>query len=135
MEDHLPGRDAAQLVEAPPGVAPVLEGEHGEGGVEGAVGHRQRLRDRPHRGGRRPGPVGEHDARRLDRDDAAGDRLVGAGAGPDVQDRAGVAERGVQARREPRLGAAVPRVAGPDLLVEPAGGYAGDVGRASPSLR
>jgi hypothetical protein len=41
----------------------------------------------------RPGVLGEHDRRRVDRDHLAVRGLVRAGSGPDIQDPLGVAER------------------------------------------
>jgi hypothetical protein len=83
-----------------------MEGEHGEGGVERRVAHGQGgargLDDR--RGVGRP--LADHGARRLDGDDAAIARLVGTGAGADVEDRARRAERGVDVRGDARIGPA-----------------------------
>src|SRR3954464_12925314 len=53
---------------------------------------------------RRPGrPLHPHDRRRLDRGDLTIRRLIGPGPRPHVDDRARVAERGPDPRRDPRI--------------------------------
>ena len=91
-------------------------------GVERAVGERQRLRRRAHHGGGARRALGDHHLRRLDRDDLAVARLVGARPGADVEDRPRVAERGVDRGGDPRVLAADPRVADPDRVVQRAHG-------------
>ncbi len=68
------------------------------------------------RGGPR-GTLLDHHLRGLDRGDLAVARLVGAGAGADVEDAAGVAEGRFDPRRDPRIGSPHLAVADPDPVV------------------
>lgn len=70
-------------------------------GIEGIVVKRQRLRAP---GDRRRGisrPLSPHDGARLDRENPAIGRLVGAGAGADVEHGARIPERGFDPRGDP----------------------------------
>ena len=109
-----------------------MDGQHGQGGVDGVVRHGQRLGEAA--GGRRgvAGALGEHDGRRLDGDDPAAGGLVGAGAGPDVEHRPGVAEGPLELGDDAGVAAAVAGVPAADPLVELTGRH--PVG-GSPSLR
>ena len=71
--------------------------------VERRVAERQRLRVGPDDGGRVRRTLGDHRGRRLDRDDLALRRLVASRAGADVDDPAGIAERGVHLCRDARV--------------------------------
>jgi hypothetical protein len=61
--------------------------------------------------------LGPHDGARLDREHPAIGRLVGAGAGADVEDRARIAERGRDPRGDPGVRPPVARVRAPMLLI------------------
>jgi len=62
--------------------------------------------------------VPDHELGRLDRDDREIGRFVGAGAGADVHDGRGVAERRPNYPRDPRVGATCPGVCAADSVVE-----------------
>ena len=91
--------------------------EDGHRGVEAAVLERQRLGAPLHDRRRVRRALGDHHRGRLDRRHLAVGRLVVAGAGADVDDRAGVAERLPDRRRDPRVGRASARVGAPDVVV------------------
>ena len=92
--------------------------EHGHRGVEGVVaetGDASRERaDCRCRAGR---ALRDHRLRRLDRDDDAIGRFVGPGAGADVHTVRGVAEGGMDAGFDPRVGDASPGVRRADAVV------------------
>ena len=132
VEQDLARRDPLQLVETGAQVAPVVQRQHRQRGVDRLIGHGQRLGDAPHRGRGVGTALGEHDGGRLDGDDVASGGLVGAGAGADVHDRAGVVERSVELGDDPGVAAPMAGVSPADPLVEMTGRH--PVGR-SPSLR
>jgi hypothetical protein len=98
-------------------VGPVVQRQHRHRRVEGAVLERQRLGPGLDRGRRVRRALGDHHRRRLDRRDLAVGRLVAAGASADVDDRARVAERLPDRRREARVGGAGVRVGATDQVV------------------
>ena len=102
-EHDRPGGDATQLADARLLRAPpVVDRQDRHRGVDGAVAQRQRLGGRAQRRRQRARPLRCHDVARLDGDDVAVARLVGAGAGAHVDDGARVAERGHDAREQAR---------------------------------
>jgi hypothetical protein len=102
---HRAAGDAANLGEAPVEVGPVVDREDRQGGLEGVVVEGERVGGGIDRRGQGRIAAGAHLGRGLDRDDVAVGRLVGAGPGADVEDRARVAERGDQLRGDPGVGA------------------------------
>ena len=110
--------EAAALGETARAIRPVVQGEDGEGGIEGGLRKREVLGDGPH-DRRCPGrPLPDHLGRGLDGRHAQIGRFVGAGARPHVHDRACVAERGVDGSRDPWIGPARDRVGTADLVVD-----------------
>jgi hypothetical protein len=91
--------------------------QHRHCGVEGAVRERQLLRPRVDRRDRVRRPLVSHDARRLDGGDLEVGRLICPGAGPDVQQRADVAQGGSDASSDARVLAAYRCVADADRVV------------------
>ena len=116
--DDAPARDAAQLGDARPPVAPVVHRQHRERGVEGVVGERQRARPRAcTAGAASAGRCAIITAEGSTAVDVAVARLVGADARADVDDAAGVAERVCDLRLDARIGAARDGVGRPDRVV------------------
>jgi hypothetical protein len=119
-DDDRPARDAAQLGQARGGRLPVVDRDACHRGVEGVVVERERLRARVDRRRGAGRTLCAHRRARLDREQPAVGGLVGAGARADVQHRLRVAESGVDARGDPRVSAALPRVgATVSLIVHP----------------
>ena len=87
-------------------VLPVVDRQHAHRRIDALVAERQRLGDAFHGRARPRRPLGDHHRRGLDRDDVAVGRLVGPGAGADVDDAAGVAERGPDRRLDAWVGTA-----------------------------
>jgi hypothetical protein len=95
----------------------VVQGEDGEGGVEGGIRKREVLGDGlQHRRCSR-GPLSDHRERRLHGRHGEMGGFVGAGARPHVHDRAGIAESGVDGMRDPRVRPPRDRVGAADLVV------------------
>jgi hypothetical protein len=94
-----------------------MHGQDGKPGVEGTVAKRQRFSTRLDCGGRIGRALGDHLGRGLDRGHIPGGRLVGAGSGADVEDGAGVAERGIDPRCDSRVGAPISAVPPTDPVV------------------
>ena len=92
-EHHHAAGHAPHLAQPGDRVLPVMNGGDGHRGVEGPVRERQALRGGGHARRRARRALRPHDRRRFHRGDVAVGRLVGAGAGPDVQHRPRVAER------------------------------------------
>ena len=111
QHDDGAARDAAQLGQPPGQVGPLVHRDQRHRRVDGLVVQRQPLGDGVD--GRRQvrGALRAHRGRGLDRDDMAVRRLVRAGARADVQDGAGVAERGVHPGGDARIGAALAAIA------------------------
>ncbi len=78
--------------------------EHGERRVERIVGERQRFCEGAHDRRRARGPLGDHGGRRFDCDHFPVGGLVVTRARADVHDATAGTERGVQSRRDARLG-------------------------------
>ena len=118
QEHHHPPSDPPHLAQAGDGVAPVVDGAHRHGGVEGLVVERQGLgRSRQARRCVRRA-LRAHQRRRFHGEDVAVRGLVGPGARPDVQHRPGVAERGPDLRGDAWLGPPRHRVGGSDGVVQ-----------------
>src|SRR5699024_5528651 len=93
---------------------PLMDAEGGHRGIEVAVGEGELLGGRIHGAGQMLRALGAHRGRGLDGGDLAALRLVGAGAGTDVEHGAGLAERIGDHGRDPRVRAAISRVRGAD---------------------
>ena len=109
-----------------------MEREHRHRRVDAVVAQRQIVRARADRRRALRRALGGHDVARLDRDDVAVARLVGARARADVHDAARVAERRLEPPGDPRVLAPRGRVALPDRLVAVAS-RPGPVTRLAPS--
>ncbi len=118
-EHHHAAGHAPHLAQPRRDISPVVHGGDRHRGVEGLVLERQLLRGGVHARRRTRGPLTPHHRRRLDRDHVAIGRFIGAGAGPDVQHRPGVAECVPDLRGDPRLGTPGRGVSAADRVVQP----------------
>ena len=116
-DDPLAG-DPAKLAKAGPQISPVLDGVHGQSGVEAAVKERELLRAGLDHGRRSTRSLRDHRARRLHREHLSIRRLIGAGTRTDVDHRTRVVERVLDQRRDPRIWFARRTVAFADAVVE-----------------
>jgi hypothetical protein len=117
-EDHdFAARDAPQLGDACLQIRPVMDGEHGERGVERLIQKRQALgaREDTWRGIGRA--LHRHHFGRLHRDDLAMRRFVGTRAGTHVHNSPRVVERCRNARDNAWIGPACRGVTSADLVV------------------
>lgn len=97
----------------------MVNGGDGHRDVEGLVLERQALRGGGHARRRAGRPLPSHDRRWLHRGDVAISRLIGAGAGPDVQHRLRVPERVPDLRGDPRISTPCRGVSVADRVVQP----------------
>ena len=117
-DHHRAAGDPAQLAHAALApLVPVVDGEDGHRGIDAVVAQRQPVRARPD--GRRElrGALRRHHIAGLDGDHVAVARLVGAGARADVDHRAGVTQRRLDARAQLRILLAGAGVAAADGVV------------------
>lgn len=103
-------RHPAQLRAAGAPVAPVVDGEHGQRGVEPAIGERQVLGRRGEARRCAGRPLRAHHGRRLHRHDIEVGRLVAARAGAHVDDAMRVAQRRPDLRGDARVWSPLRRV-------------------------
>jgi hypothetical protein len=99
----------------------MVVGEHRHRSVEGAVLEREALGGGVDARRRLDRPLRAHDGGRLDRQDVTIRRLVRTGSGADIEDRARIAQRAPDPRRDPRLGPTPARIPAADAVVELAG--------------
>ncbi len=102
-EHHHPASHPPHFAQPGDRVRPVVNGAERHRGVEGLVRERKASRAGRHARRRARGTVRAHDRRRFHRDDVQAGRLVGAGAGPDIQ--APSARRRARPRPGPRSAA------------------------------
>jgi hypothetical protein len=124
-DHHGTARHPAQLAESLGSVRPLMDGQRGHGRVKGPLIEPEIFGRGVVRGGEVPWTLGPHRRRGLDGDDVAVLRLARAGARSYVEHRPGTAQRLVDPRRDPGIGAATQRVVMPvEVIVEVAGGRA-----------
>ena len=117
MQDHLPVRDPPQLGDPLLDVAPVVDSQDGQGGIEARCRKRQRLGPRLNRRRGAGCTLVEHAPHQIDGHHLPVGRLVRPCTGADVQDGARLTERPVDLALDVRVGAAVFGIADPDPLV------------------
>ena len=110
----------AKLGQTGLGGLPVMDRHAGHPRVDRAVIEGKRLRASGDRRRRTGGALGPHGCARLDSKHPATTWLVGPRAGANIEHRARIAERGVNARGDPRVRAPVSRIGAPvPLIVNP----------------
>ena len=117
QHDATPG-DTHHLGKTRVDVSPVVERHDRHGRVEGVVLEGKILRDCLDCGSRSRSALPDHDPGRLDGDDLAVRRFVGAGAGSDVDDASRVAKSLPDRLRQPRIRAANGCVSAANAIVE-----------------
>ena len=121
-EDHSTSGDAGHLAKAALEIAPVVDGEDAQGGVDAGVLEGQGL-GRPLQTSGRPGrALPDHHLGGLDGDHRSIARLVGAGPRSNVSNTRCISQGGIDGRSDARIGLAIARVAAADGVVEGHGG-------------
>ena len=116
--DHRTMGDTAQLAEPGLRVGPMVDGQHGQGRVEGIVAEGKPGCHGTDRRCSATRPLGDHGHGRFDSDHLPVAWLIGTRAGPDVDDPGRAPQARVQGALDARVGLADPLISDSDGVIE-----------------